>query len=289
VPSTLRDLLSLLDLEAIEDDLFRGRQPDTRLQRVFGGQVAGQALTAAARTVPSERTVHSLHAVFVRPGDPAVPIVYDVSAIREGRSFSTRRTAARQHGNEIFFMTSSFQVPEDGLEHQNLMPEVPAPETCPPMAEVVETQGGGSGREWEQEWAALEMRYAGGAPAADERTGQSPENGVTRLWVRAAGQLPDDPVVHASVLTYASDLTLLGSALAPHRTHITDGTVQAASLDHAMWFHRPHRSDEWLLYDQMSPSASGARGLAIGKLFSRDGVLVATVAQEGLIRVRDRN
>src|SRR5690625_4960893 len=288
LPTTLRDLLSLLDLEAIEDDLFRGRQPDTRLQRVFGGQVAGQALTAAARTVPSERTVHSLHAVFVRPGDPAVPIVYDVSAIREGRSFSTRRTAARQHGNEIFFMTSSFQVPEAGLEHQDVMPEVPAPEMCPPMAEVVETQDGGSGREWEQEWAALEMRYAGG-PSADERADQSIENGVTRLWVRAAGQLPDDPVVHGSVLTYASGLALLGSALAPRRPQLTDGTVQAASLDHAMWFRRPQRSVEGLLYDQMSPAASGARGLASGKLFSRDGVLVATVAQEGLIRVRDRN
>jgi acyl-CoA thioesterase II len=283
VPHTLEDLVALLDLEQIEANLFRGTQPDTRLQRVFGGQVAGQALVAAVRTVEPERTVHSLHSYFLLPGDPSVPIVYDVENVRDGRSFATRRVAARQHGQPIFYLTASFHVSEEGFDHQDAMPEVSPPDQCPSLGELYEMVSKTPRAEWEREWAALDIRYAGDSrPGSPWESAQHPA--IARLWMRAAGTLPDDSTMHSCVLTYASDLSLLGTALVPHNTFIGAKDLRPASLDHSMWFHRPFRADEWLLYDQMSPSASGARGLALGRIFTEDGRLVATVAQEGLVR-----
>jgi acyl-CoA thioesterase II len=286
VPSSAEQLVELLDLETIDLNLFRGTQPDTILQRVFGGQVAGQALVAGSRTVEPPMVVHSLHSYFLRPGDTTVPIVYDVERIRDGRSFSTRRVVARQHGRPIYYMTASFQQPEDGFEHQDVMPQVPTPEESRDMAEIFRKRSPDNAEEWLREWAALELRWVGdsrpgGVLASDERPAQS------RLWIKVSGRLDDDPLIHQAAFTYASDMTLLGSTLVPHGVQVSSPSMQSASLDHTIWFHRPFRADEWLLYDQVSPSASGARGFAVGRVFTEDGRLVATVAQEGLIRKRD--
>ena len=285
MPQSLDELVALLDLEVIEDGLFRGRQPETQLQRVFGGQVAGQALVAAVRTVEPDREVHSLHAYFLRPGDTAVPIVYDVERTRDGRSFSTRRVVARQHGKPIFYLSASFQVPEEGLEHQDPMPAASPPDECPALGDVMARLSGRNRDAWDREWSALDVRYAG-----DSREGGrllDPDHpAIARVWLRAAGRLSDEPWLHAAVLAYSSDLTLLAASLVPHDLHIGDPRLQPASLDHAMWFHRPFRADEWLLYDQVSPSASGGRGLATGRLFTADGRLAASVVQEGLVRLR---
>ena len=284
VPQSIDELIALLDLEEIEDGLFRGRQPATSLQRVFGGQVLGQALAAGARTVERDREIHSLHSYFLRPGDTSVPIVYDVERTRDGRSFSTRRVVARQHGKPIFYMSASFQVPEEGLDHQDPMPAAPPPEDCPELGELLAALTNRPREQWDREWAALEVRYGG-----DSREGgalHDPEHPArSRVWLRASGNLPVTPWLHEAVLAYASDLTLLSVSLVPHGLFIGDPRLQPASLDHAMWFHRPFRADEWLLYDQVSPSASGGRGLATGRLFTVDGRLVASVVQEGLIRV----
>lgn len=285
MPRSAEELAALLDLEAIDVNLFRGTQPDTLLQRVFGGQVAAQSLVAGARTVDPPLSAHSLHSYFLRPGDTAVPIVYDVERMRDGRSFSTRRVVARQHGRPIYFMTVSFQVPEGGFEHQDVMPQVPSPEESLDMGELFRRRSPDRADEWQAEWAALELRAIGdsrpgGRMPSDEKPAQS------RLWIRVSGRLDDDELTHKAAFTYASDLTLLGSTLVPHGVVVSSPEVQSASLDHTIWFHRPFRADEWLLYDQASPSASGARGLALARLFTEDGRLVATVAQEGLIRPR---
>jgi acyl-CoA thioesterase-2 len=271
MPESLEDLVELLDLEMIDVDLFRGRQPQTAMQRVFGGQVLGQALVAASRTVDPERVVHSLHGYFLRAGDTAVPIVYRPEPTRDGGSFSSRRVVASQNGRPIFYMSASFQRPEPGLDHQDPMPsDLVPPDEAPTLASVLEARSGRRAADWDKEWAALDVRLAG-------VTGR-------QFWIRAAGKLPDDRALHACVLAYASDLTLLGASLLPHGIVIGDRRIQPASLDHALWFHRDFRADEWLLYDQASPSASGARGFATGRLFTESGQLIASVAQEGLIR-----
>jgi acyl-CoA thioesterase-2 len=271
MPESLEDLVDLLDLEMIDVDLFRGRQPQTSAQRVFGGQVLGQALVAASRTVDAERHVHSLHGYFLRPGDTAVPIVYRTEQTRDGRTFSSRRVVGSQSGRTIFYMSASYQRAELGLDHADPMPaDLLPPEEAPTLASVLEQASGRKAEEWTKEWAALDVRLAG-------RTGR-------QFWIRAAGKLPDDQALHACVLAYASDLTLLGASLLPHGLILGDPRIQSASIDHAMWFHREFRADEWLLYDQASPSASNARGFATGRLFTLDGRLIASVAQEGLIR-----
>ena len=281
--AALDDVVRLLDLEAIEVNVFRGLSPDASLQRVFGGQVAGQALVAAARTLDEPRSVHSLHAYFLRPGDPKVPILYQVDRIRDGRSFTTRRVVAIQHGRAIFNLAASFHAQEEGFQHQLPMPDVPAPETLPdwrtqwaPIADEI-------GDRWERP-RAIDLRYASGLPFT--RAGTSTMR--QQVWLRADGTLPDDPVLHTCLLTYASDMTLLDSTLLPHGTSSLDDHIQLASLDHAMWFHQPFRADDWLLYDQETTAASGGRGLARGSVFRRDGVLVASVMQEGLIRQAPR-
>jgi acyl-CoA thioesterase-2 len=284
VPNSVPELLDLLNLERLDLDLYRGRQPDTALQRVFGGQVAAQALFAGCQTVDDDVCVHSMHSYFLRPGDTSIPIVYDVERIRDGKSFATRRVVARQHGKSIFYLTASFHIDEVGFDHQDTMPEVPAPEDCPTMGDLYRKwTGRADDRSWEREWAAVDVRYAadsgnGGALASSD------EPARTQIWLKAAGAVPDDVVLNTCVLTYASDLTLLGVSLVPHGLLIVSRQVQLASLDHSMWFHRPFRADEWMLYDQHSPSASGGRGFAVGRVFSRDGRLIASVAQEGLIR-----
>jgi len=282
VPQSLDELVDLLDLEEIEIGLFRARQPDTRLQRAFGGQVLAQALVAAARTVSVTRVLHSLHAYFLRPGRTDIPIVYDVETVRDGGSFSSRRVVARQGGRVIFYLSSSFHESETGFEHAEPPPEgVPAPEDCPRLGEVLAKISGRSAAMWEREWGVLDVRYVGDSrPGGTLADPQHPAR--ARVWVRVDGELPEDRRMHQAALAYASDLTLLSATTVPHNVFIGIN-VQAASLDHAMWFHRPFRADDWLLYDQVSPSASAGLGLAIARLFQH-GTLVADVAQEGLIR-----
>jgi acyl-CoA thioesterase II len=273
--NVLEDLVNLLDLEALEVNLFRGVSWKDERPRVFGGQVAGQALVAAGRTVDDGKGVHSLHAYFLRPGDPTIPIVYEVDRIRDGKSFTTRRVVAIQRGEAIFNLQASFHRAEDGFDHQVTMPEAPAPETLPRADEIEPPR---PGRLWARQ--PVDIRYVDGPPWDREPS----DSGGQLVWIRADGTLPDDPLLHVCIVTYASDYTLLGSSLVPHGVSYWRDDVMMASLDHAMWFHRPFRADEWLLYSQTSPSASGARGLAYGGIFRQDGTLAVSVVQEGLIR-----
>jgi acyl-CoA thioesterase-2 len=283
VAEELSDLLTILDLEQIEVNIFRGVSPDESVQRVFGGQVAGQALVAAGRTVPAERHVHSLHAYFLRPGDASIPIIYEVDLIRDGRSFTTRRVVAVQHGKAIFHLSASFQVEEPGVDHQTVMPDAPDPESLLTMDERREAAGIATSERWERPWP-VDLRYVDDPPWLT--LGDVEPRNNQQVWIRANGEMPDDPLLHVCAVTYASDMTLLDSVLLANGLTWDDNrNVMVASLDHAMWFHRPFRADDWLLYDQQSPSASGARGLAIGRLFTRDGRHVVSVVQEGLLRV----
>lgn len=282
----IENLLRILDLEPLERNLYRGLSPQSGWQRVFGGQVIGQSLVAATRTVDPQRSVHSLHAYFMRPGDPAVPIIYEVDRIRDGRSFATRRVVAIQHGEAIFSLAASFQVREEGLEHQDAMPSVALPDKL--MSEedmralVMQSDAPRPVKAyWERE-RPIEVRPTD----LKHYVSREPLEPIQRLWFRASAPLPDDPTIHECVLAYASDMTLLDTALFPHGRSVFDRDLQVASLDHAMWFHRPFRADEWLLYAQDAPSTSGARGFTRGSIFSADGRLVASTAQEGLMRRR---
>jgi acyl-CoA thioesterase-2 len=282
--SAVEDLLAILDLETIEVNLFRGRSPQVGWQRVFGGQVVGQALVAACRTVEG-RQPHSMHAYFLLAGDPKVPIVYDVDRIRDGKSFTTRRVVAIQHGQAIFSMSVSFHNDEDGLDHQMPMPDVLRPDALPSESEVKERvmpMMPDPVRKYYERERPIELR-----PVEFGRyLGKKSEDGRFHVWIRATGRLPDDPAIHRCVLAYASDMTLLDTALIPHGRTVFEKSIMGASLDHALWFHRPFRADEWLLYAQDSPNLHGARGFARGLIYAADGTLVASVAQEGLLRER---
>ena len=280
----LASLLGLLDLEPIETNIFRGVSPKDRWQRVFGGQVLGQALVAAGRTV-QDWSCHSLHAYFLRAGDPKTPILYEVDRSRDGHSFSARRVVAIQNGSPIFTMSASFERAEQGLEHQSAMPEVPRPEDLRTEQEwrnEIVSELPEQVRAWFLRVRPIEIRPV--EPPNRFAKGKYPPRQI--VWFRAAGPMPDSPALHQCVLAYASDMTLLDTSLLPHGYNLFSGALQLASLDHAMWFHRPFRADEWLLYVQESPSASGSRSFNRGEIFRRDGALVASVAQESLIRLR---
>ena len=286
-PNTaLESLVNLLDLEQLEINLFRGLSPQYGWQRVYGGQVLGQALVAAARTVEEERTAHSMHAFFLIGGDPSHPIIYEVERIRDGGSFTTRRVRAIQHGRPIFAMSVSFHKHEDSFDHHIEMPDVPPPEDLPTERElrdkIVDHLPKNMRSYWDHD-RPIEMRPVDVTRYVDRTKGEPKQS----IWMRANGKLPDDQRLHQCVLAYASDFTLLDTALIAHGKLLFDTDIQLASLDHAMWLHRPFRADEWLLYVQDSPSASAARGFCRGSIFTREGVLVASSAQEGLTRQRD--
>ncbi len=282
--TAVQDLLAILDLEQLEVNLFRGRSPQVGWQRVFGGQVIGQALVAATRTV-KDLPPHSMHAYFLLPGDPKVPIIYDVDRIRDGKSFTTRRVIAIQHGHPIFSMSVSFHADEPGLAHQAKMPDVPKPDALPSESDlggrIMAAMPEPVRRYYERE-RPIELR-----PVEFERyLGKKYDEARFNVWIRATGPLPDDPAIHQCVLAYASDMTLLDAALIPHGRTVFEKEIMGASLDHALWLHRPFRADEWLLYAQDSPNLTGARGFSRGLIFKADGTLVASVAQEGLLRER---
>ena len=286
---SLIDLISILDLEALEVNMFRGRSPRTRWQRVFGGQVIGQALVASCRTVEG-RMPHSLHCYFILPGDPQIPIIYEVERLRDGRSYATRRVTAIQHGQAIFSMMVSFHAEEaTAFDHQDPMPSVPHADELTPE-ELMKSPFMEGMPEFIQRYYAsdrpIELR-----PVEYQRYfGEKVPEGRINIWIRTAAKLPDDPALHMCALAYASDFSLLDAVMSRYGRTLFDGRVMAASLDHAMWFHRPFRADEWLLYSQDSPSAQGGRGLARGSIYKPDGTLVASVAQEGSLREkRDRS
>jgi acyl-CoA thioesterase-2 len=285
---SLIDLISILDLEPLEENLFRGVSPQTSWQRVFGGQVIGQALVAACRTVENveQRLPHSLHCYFILPGDPAIPIIYEVERLRDGRSYVTRRVTAIQHGQAIFSLMVSFHADEESaFDHQDPMPQVPTPDML--TAEEVAKQP------MFKEMPEFIRRYYESDRPIELRPvelgryfGEKIDDGRIHIWIRTAAKLPDDPALHMCALAYASDFSLLDAAMARYGRTLFDKRMMPASLDHAMWFHRPFRADEWLLYAQDSPSSQDGRGLTRGQIFRMDGTLVASVAQEGLMRMK---
>ena len=272
MPRDADELLALLDLETIDDDLFRGAQMPTTRPIVFGGQVAAQALVAASRTVDPAYAVHSLHSYFLQPGDPSVPTIYDVENLRDGRSFVTRRVIAQQHGRPIYAQTLNFHKDEQGYEHEEPMPAVPAPEDARPVGRRAH------GEQHADQWDVAEIRRIDTLEEDPARPARQ------RVWLRVSSALPDDPFWHAAAFTYLSDMTLTGAALSAHGLSFGSGEVFVASLDHTIWFHRPFRADDWWLYDQHSPAASNGRGLVLARVFGREGSLVASVAQEAVIR-----
>jgi acyl-CoA thioesterase-2 len=277
-----KDLISHLTLERLEENLYRGESRDIGSPNVYGGQVLAQALFAASQTVEG-RDAHSLHAYFLRPGDKKKPVVYEVDRIRDGGSYTTRRVVAIQRGKPIFNMSASFKTREEGLEHQCEMPDVPGPDGLLNMTELGEQALADIPEKLERflQWKRpIELRPV----EPTHPLHPEPVPPFRDIWLKAKGALPDDPVLHKVILAYTSDYSLLGTALLPHGLTFTQGTIRAASLDHAMWFHRDFRMDEWLLYSMDSPSTSHGRGFSRGNLFTRDGVLVASVTQEGMIR-----
>ena len=282
----LDSLIRLLDLEDLEVNLFRGVSPDGDSQQVFGGQVLGQALIAAGRTT-EDLQANSLHAYFLRPGDPSTPILYQVDRTKDGRSFTTRRVIAIQHGHAIFHLEASFHRPEAGFSHQDEMPDVPDPESLPTWRERLEPLIADAPDEvpgWILQPRPIDLRYITFTnPLAPEKLPPR-----MQVWLRADGQLPADPLLQQCIVAYASDMTLLDTAALPHQIAWDDDSYQVASLDHAMWFHHGFRADDWLLYDQQSPAAASGRGFSTGRLFTRDGQLVVSVVQEGLFRKRAR-
>ena len=283
--TALAEVLGLLDLEQIEENIFRGLSPKARTQRVFGGQVLGQALAAAIRTVEPSRRCHSLHAYFLRPGDPRIPILYEVDRARDGKSFTARRVVAIQHGVQIFNLAASFQTEEPGFEHQFEMPQVPPPESLEDAADVLMRRAE-QFPERLREWIARPRPFETRPVILDGPADRPPRPPFDNVWFRAAGPVQGDVRQRQMLLAYLSDMTLLETSLVPHGKSYFSA-VQMASIDHAMWFHRDAALDDWLLYAQDSPSASGARGFSRGFIFTRDGVLIASVAQEGLIRPRE--
>ncbi|WP_199610314.1 acyl-CoA thioesterase II [Flocculibacter collagenilyticus] len=281
----LENLLSLMQLETIEQGIYRGQSQDLGFKAVFGGQVMGQALSAAKDTVSEDRKVHSFHSYFLRPGDAQKPIVYDVENIRDGRSFSTRRVSAIQYGKPIFYLTASYQSEEEGFEHQAPMPSVPGPEKLQAELDFYIEHQDLIPEQIRSKFTcekAIEMRPVGfNNPFKPEVT-----EPVRYVWVRANGEMPDDPRIHKYLLAYASDFNFLPTALQPHGESFLKPTMQVATIDHSMWFHRNFRLDDWLLYAVDSPSASGARGLVRGQFFNRKGELVASTVQEGIMRNR---
>ena len=281
----LNKLIKLLDLEHLEENLFRGQSENIGGPRVFGGQVIGQALTAAVRTVPSKRFVHSLHAYFLRPGDMEYPIIYDVERTRDGGSFTTRRVVAIQKGEPIFDMALSFHKKEKGPSHQIDMIDIPGPDECISELEVKKKMIDKVAlkyRDFFLRERPIEIRNLPGEGMFEEPKKKPPHKHV---WMKAVGKIPDDVVQHQAILAYASDMGLLSTSMNPHRLSFAKGNVMSASLDHAMWFHRPFRADEWMLYSTDSPSASNARGFNRGSVYTEDGVLVASAVQEGLMRI----
>lgn len=280
----LQQLVQHLELEKLDENLYRTSHENEGHFRVYGGQVLAQALLSASNTVPEDRPVHSLHAYFLRPGDLKHPILFQVDRIRDGRSFTTRRVMAIQHGRAILNMSASFQVREDGLSHQTQMPDVAPPEECLSRRGMVEHFRGQVADELLERFNrefAIDLRYTD----ANSIFAPNPSQPATAVWFRLNCKLPEDYLMHSHLLAYASDMTLLQTALRPHGQSMFDPNLQMASLDHAMWFHRPFRMDQWLLYVQDSPSTSHARGLGLGNIYTRDGVLVASTAQEGLVRL----
>ena len=284
----MQELFDILDLEQLEHNLYRGRSHKVGWQRVFGGQVIGQALVAAQRTVAAERYVHSLHCYFMRPGDPQAPIIYQVDRLRDGGSFTTRRVTAIQHGHAIFSLECSFQVEEEGFEHQMPMPlDVPSPETLRNQFQLLQETGHEVPDAVRKYWARerpLEIRPVN----IEHYTSKDKLPPRQNVWVRMMGDVPDDRRIQAAILAYLSDMTLLETSTFAHGRVGYDPEIQMASLDHAMWFHRPCRLDDWLLYAQDSPNTIGSRGFSRGFLYARDGTLIASTAQEGLVRLRSK-
>ncbi|MGB5546090.1 MAG: acyl-CoA thioesterase II [Polyangiales bacterium] len=283
--SNLAGLLERLDLELLDNDLFRGFSPNDGRPRIFGGLVAAQSLIAACRTVEG-RVAHSLHGYFLREGDTSVPVIYHVDRIRDGRSFATRRVVAKQHGKAIFNMSVSFQASEDGLDHQARMPDAPPPETVPTNEERLRAYKERSDHPAIDFLLLLDRPIQRREMDHVDLLDPKPQSGAHRTWFRAAGALDDDPMIHQAILAYASDYGLLEASFNQHGHSFLTEELIIASLDHAIWFHQSFRADEWMLYVTHSPRTSGGRGLNFGQIYSQSGALVASVAQEGLMRVR---